>query len=348
MDLTKFFDDSEKKWKYWAKPPQTSSESKSIKDGTIKEFAGHRDRVRSVGWNCHGDKMATGSSDKMVKLWKVTSTQAVSELKGHTDAVWKLAWNPTHPEQLASAAKDSTVRIWDTRLRKCAHKIDVGGSNINCSWSSQGNYVAVANMKDVVSVIDIRNSTKIMKNMKFKFMVHSMSWDKSEKYFLITTGNGTVDILSFPSMTPVHILEAHTGHCHCHDMDRGGKLLVTGGGDALVQLWDTSEMACLRSFERLESAVRSVSISHDSKYVASACFNDVPTASFDDGFQGNPESRIDISETKTGHSVRTEILNVDIVDVEWSPVKNLLLVGGLSLSSSSRNNGVVSLIGSSK
>jgi WD40 repeat protein len=36
-------------------------------------------------------------------------------LKGHTNSVHQLCWDPTHPEYLATASADKTVRIWDTR-----------------------------------------------------------------------------------------------------------------------------------------------------------------------------------------------------------------------------------------
>lgn len=37
------------------------------------------------------------------------------ELKGHSDSVDQLCWDPTHSEYLATASADKTVRIWDSR-----------------------------------------------------------------------------------------------------------------------------------------------------------------------------------------------------------------------------------------
>lgn len=37
------------------------------------------------------------------------------ELKGHTDSVDQLCWDPKHADLLATASGDKTVRLWDAR-----------------------------------------------------------------------------------------------------------------------------------------------------------------------------------------------------------------------------------------
>lgn len=37
------------------------------------------------------------------------------ELKGHMDSVDQLCWDPKHPDLVATAAGDKTVRLWDAR-----------------------------------------------------------------------------------------------------------------------------------------------------------------------------------------------------------------------------------------
>lgn len=85
-------------------------------------------------------------------------------LKGHTNSVHQLCWDPTHPEYLATASADKTVRIWDTRSTvshdvpclvavpltvglgaKAAHTIKTTGANINIAWSPDGTHIAVGN-----------------------------------------------------------------------------------------------------------------------------------------------------------------------------------------------------------
>lgn len=39
------------------------------------------------------------------------------ELKGHTDSVDQLCWDPKHSDQVATASGDKSVRLWDTRSK---------------------------------------------------------------------------------------------------------------------------------------------------------------------------------------------------------------------------------------
>lgn len=58
------------------------------------------------------------------------------ELKGHTDAVMQINWNPATTDVLASASYDKSVRIWDVR---CTYIINISLlSSCKCSYFYSG------------------------------------------------------------------------------------------------------------------------------------------------------------------------------------------------------------------
>jgi U3 small nucleolar RNA-associated protein 13 len=98
---------------------------------TIGVLRGHRRGVWTVKFapkgsltSASGGKglVATGSGDKTVKIWSLSDYSCLLTLEGHTNSVLKLAWIPYRPieardkrgPQLASAAGDGLVKIWDT------------------------------------------------------------------------------------------------------------------------------------------------------------------------------------------------------------------------------------------
>ncbi|MFD0056951.1 hypothetical protein ACFVHR_24875 [Streptomyces sp. NPDC127168] len=77
-----------------------------------------------------GPLLAT-AGDATIRLWNLTNAAAESaHLTGHTDTIEALAaWSSAHPvprHYLASAARDGTVRIWDTTTHRCVLQLATG------------------------------------------------------------------------------------------------------------------------------------------------------------------------------------------------------------------------------
>ncbi|KAF9100305.1 hypothetical protein BGX27_000451 [Mortierella sp. AM989] len=279
-----------------------------------REYRAHKSNVHTVGWNCDGRRLASGSVDKTARVWapeRIADSRSSLELRGHTDSVDQLRWDPTHPDHLATASCDKTVRIWDARSAKSIHKIDTSGQNINISWSPNGHSIAVGNKDDMISFIDTR-TFKIENTVQFKVEVNEICWNPSGNLFLLTTGQGSVKILDYPSMTEVHALEAHTANCYCLEFDPRGRYLATGSADALVDLWDLDEYVCVRTFGQLNWPIRTISFSFDGEFIASA----------------SEDLAIDISLVESGESVHTVVCHAAMNTVAWHPSKYLLAYAG--------------------
>jgi THO complex subunit 3 len=100
---------------------------------------------KTVAWNATGSQIATGATDKTIRIWNPERTQPKSqiELKGHTHGVEKVLFNPVREFELASCSGDGTVRFWDTKNRTCTTKLDVGGDAFTLTWSVDGTVLVV-------------------------------------------------------------------------------------------------------------------------------------------------------------------------------------------------------------
>lgn len=80
-------------------------------------LSGHKDCVRTVAWNITGTRLASGSTDKTIRVWNPEKPEVrySIQFKGHLQTVDQLCWDPTNSDRLASASPDKTVRFWDYR-----------------------------------------------------------------------------------------------------------------------------------------------------------------------------------------------------------------------------------------
>ena len=58
-------------------------------------------------------------------VWFLQGKVKDIELKGHTDSVDQLCWDPKHGDLIATASGDKTVRLWDARSKLLLYSISI-------------------------------------------------------------------------------------------------------------------------------------------------------------------------------------------------------------------------------
>ncbi|CAA0841312.1 Transcription initiation factor TFIID subunit 5 [Striga hermonthica] len=82
-------------------------------------------------WHANCNYIATGSSDKTVRLWDVQSEECVRIFIGHRSSVLCLAMSPDG-RYMASGDEDGKIMMWDLSSGRCVSPM-VGHSS--CIWS---------------------------------------------------------------------------------------------------------------------------------------------------------------------------------------------------------------------
>lgn len=281
----------------------SSFRDRSISLPTLSSFKtkdlrnGHRSSVRGLGWSIDGRKLATCSADRTIRIWvpeRSIDHRASTELRGHTDSVDQLVWHPKNPEVLATASGDKTVRIWDTRINAEAGVVNTPGANINITYHPSGDYIAVGDKSDTVSIIDTRQGKVLHTVCSRKIApttssgetgtwtnatvggsydeINELSFSPDGSLLYLSSGSGSIHIhhtQSNQAYTRIDSIKAHTSNIFCIQPDPLSRFIATASSDAMISLWDSREWFSHKMITSLTFPARAIGFSYDGEILAS-------------------------------------------------------------------------------
>ncbi|KAK0672824.1 WD40-repeat-containing domain protein [Cercophora samala] len=305
---------------------QTYNESTQSRGG-----GGGVGSIRSIAWNPLGSLVATGSSDRTLRVWnpEKPNVRFSTDLKGHAAGIEKVAFNPVKDAELCSVSNDGVAKFWDVRTKACVNEVRDLGNAHSLAWAPDGSSLLVGNRSGGLFRISPTEST-ILSSHPQPVEAYQMSFCWSGEKVFLPTREGNIRILSYPELEPVlhvnhavkagesdeFILKGHTAPCLTTELSPTGKYLATGGGDAIISLFDTQDWICKRTNTRIVGPVKSISFTFDGRYVVGGC---------EDG------PGLDVTQTETGEHIHTFKTAGPCHALAWAPTRYCLAYSDLGI-----------------
>lgn len=244
--------------------------------------SGHKHWVLAVAWSPDAKKVASGCRNGEINIWCPNKGERINKmpLMGHTKWITCLSWEPMNcnPDcrRLASASKDSTIRIWDTVLHRCELTLSGHSMSVTCiKWSangliyssSQDRTVKVWRGKDGALCRSLDGHAHWVNTLALScdYIVRTGPFDPSK------SNNAKV-----VSVTETNRIELAKVAQERYDKARNGNedMLVSGSDDFTMFLWKPESVktpvARLTGHQQL---INDVKFSPDMRYIASASFD---------------------------------------------------------------------------
>ncbi|KAK4660754.1 hypothetical protein QC762_0022210 [Podospora pseudocomata] len=227
---------------------------------------GHGDLVWSVVFSPDGQRVASGSGDRTIKIWDTASGTCTQTLEGHGSSVLSVAFSPDG-QRVASGSRDKTIKIWDTASGSCTQTLEGHGSWVlSVGFSPDGQRVASGSGDRTIKIWDTASGSCTQTLEGHGDFVLSVAFSRDGQRVASGSDDNTIKIWDTASGSCTQTLEGHGDLVWSVAFSPDGQRMASGSDDKTIKIWDTASGSCTQTINVGLTATH-LSFDHANAYI---------------------------------------------------------------------------------
>ncbi len=245
-------------------------------DAEPRRLEGSWDVVYALAFSPDGTLLASGSRDKLIKLWDPARAKELRTLEEHTACVSTLAFDGSG-RRLVSGSHDRLVKTWDPSAGTCLLTLNEAAPNwgegmFAIAVSADGTRIAAGGQGRSVRVWNATNGDLVWQAEGHTDRINSLAFDPRGRWLVSASDDHAVRVWDVADGKAIATLTEHAQAVKAVALSGNGERMATAGADG-VRLWDTGTWAVkgilLSRADRKPTGAMSVAFSPRADLVAS-------------------------------------------------------------------------------
>lgn len=187
------------------------------------------------------DVFATGSHDKLIKIWKIGKNTPRNILHGHTEAVWSIIPLP-EKEVIASCSGDGRIIIWDYESAESLRRIRAHKDQINQIVAYKETKIISASDDCTVKMWDWKTGEMDRQLVNIQNPVWGILVAHDENTLMCYGEQANVVIYNIETGELITVLYGFD-HMVKAILETSDKFIITGSYDCKVRYWNSVQIS---------------------------------------------------------------------------------------------------------